>query len=582
MTLFSRLANAAFDYLFPGGVRPLLSPDPFTGFPTPYLGDAPENYLAAGGGALAPLAVAITSPSAGATFDVNTAATISGTVSSDADSVQVYLSALAPLGAATKVGSTFSIALTPGLLDHGSYNIYAVATRGAETLSSSTVALNISAIPRRTTAPWTEVWDARLSPFDVGSAVTANPVGLVSATAAARTNDLITIVSGQGGRKAWNFTAANAARLLAQIGYSGTNRSFTFVMRLRQSSASKTVAGFSNVASSNLLEFPTTSGMAYRMLLTGATTVTTAADPDFVDHIIGFRYDGAAGLIYTMLEGSAETSASITSATNFACTQLGLGANGRGTASGFADSVLQWAGVINDTCVSNAEMTAIMAAIKASDLPAVVGSPIMFVGDSTTKGDSNGGIRKAVLDYLSGQGKSIDSVGPYTYGSFADNQHAGNPGDKISECNTKVTANLGVGNPFAGVKAIVLSIGLNDANVQLALSTMVTNFETLINNLHTRMTASVATGRIIWWPTYGIDPALKPTEAQRYTDFKAAALTSIATFNAANPSNQIIVCSDPGAHDATKKADDLHPNAAGYAERAAAVISAGGPFLLTV
>lgn len=49
MTLFSRLSNAAFDYLFPNGVRPLLSPDPFTGFPTPYLGDAPENYLSLSG-----------------------------------------------------------------------------------------------------------------------------------------------------------------------------------------------------------------------------------------------------------------------------------------------------------------------------------------------------------------------------------------------------------------------------------------------------------------------------------------------------------------------------------------------------
>lgn len=590
MTFFARLSSSSFDYLFPGA-RPLLSPDPFNGFPTPYLGDAPEAYLGLGSGSL-PLAVDITTPTDGTTLDINTAATISGNVTSDADRVELYLDYPAtPLGTAVKVGGTYSIGLTPNLLQHGAHTLTAVAYRGAEVLQSSSVSISISAVAARGT--WSTntgvYYDPRLISAAIGSDVTSlaplEGTGTLAVGSGATANPKLAV--GKGLRNAISFTTAGTARLLTSLATAaGDDQPITVIWRQIIGSVATAMRpwAFGNTAqaSNDFLEYTwgTTHQVIRDAIAETSVTKTLASVPRNTTawQTIAFVFYGTSFDVY--IDGVKQiNSVDPTSPGQWpcdtialTCNQLSLGAWARSSNNGFFEGLIG-PFACRRGALTQSEIQAIGAAWDASDLAAPVGAPLFTFGDSTTVGDPNGGWRKFLSQHIVNNSLAIDLVGPNSNGGFTDNQHGGFGGKSMSQLQGLISSYLGSGKPFAGTKLGILLTGTNDVDVGgMTLGTLQTNYTNLVTAYDAALVSGFATARMVLSEILPYAPASSggnDTAVSLIASFNSwLAATFIPSWNASNPSRKAFLWKPYAALGSTWSSgsftDTRHPNASGY------------------
>ncbi|KAM0268238.1 hypothetical protein ACHAQH_010025 [Verticillium albo-atrum] len=107
---------------------------------------------------------------------------------------------------------------------------------------------------------------------------------------------------------------------------------------------------------------------------------------------------------------------------------------------------------------------------------------VMPIGDSITRGSgdpTNGGYRKAIYEKLAARGNRVDFVGNLAEGNFAQNNHKGYRGEKISEIEQY---SMGVGMASRPNIAL-LHARTNDMNRNYELSTAPARLEKLIRTI---------------------------------------------------------------------------------------------------
>lgn len=474
-----------------------------------------RSRVAAGGGLVGfppggSLQVAWVSPSDSATLPINTATTLTVITNTDASSVQIYKSyPTQPIGYVTLVNGVGTLSYTPSLTDHGSYTFVAEASRSASTQTANR-SINVTAVALPGTWSTGGYWDARLNASAIGVAAAAQVALEGSGTLTPQNAPLM--ASGAGSRPAVELVAASIQCLSVPTTIINSVRpSFSVFMRVLASVGSARVFGYGNSGAANLdyAEVLLSSGKIVQATGRAGTsggaaiptrTFTSDMDlPSLTTHFVSVSVDGAANTMNVFYEGAADASNPQSfdpGAFAWAIDRLVFGA--RGT-SGFAGPLSGQFQVMAHRLGTHtlADHIAMKAQIDASDLPPVVGAPIMALGDSLTAGNSQGGYRKSIADWVAANGKAIDLVGPYTLGAFSDNQHNGQGGNNMAAIiSQQITPYIGSGKTWQP-RLVILITGTNDVDeVGMTLGTLQTRYTNILNALDAAVVSGSATGRI--------------------------------------------------------------------------------------
>lgn len=526
----------------------------------------------------APLAVTITSPVPAAVLPINSAAVITGTVSSG-DPVDVYLVyPQRPIGPATVVGTAWSISYTPDLSDHGSYTLTAVARRGAAT-EQATRAVSITAVPQPGTwAANNGAWyDFRLIDMAPGSdspmVVPLEGSGNLTPTA----TPIVRI--GAGNRAVLDFLTANAEYLTApNTSANGIRHPFTLVVRgLMAVGSCRLVCLGNSGGATDFIEISANSGKVVQILgrVSGGTQVTRTftSDLDLPTngyHTLVLTSDGTSLSLYYdgVADASNPQTFDLSSTLAMTANQLRVAARAINAPNGFLTGQIQVVGV-KGVAVDAAEALALHNAIIASDQPAPNGALVMPVGDSLTLGPMpNGGYRKELADYCQAQLLTIDLTGPLANGNFLDNQHCGFGGnDMASVISQQINVHMGTGKGFDATQLAVWIGGTNDVDlVGKTVDQLDTSFRAVLAAMHSALVTSTPTARIAVskFPRYLA--SANAAAAALVADFNTNRYTAACdAFDALHPSNKLFRFSVFDATtDADMNADGRHILAAGY------------------
>lgn len=503
------------------------------------------------------LQVAWSSPADSSTIPINSTSTLTGLTNIDADSVQVYLVYPGtPLGYATVVNGVWSIAFTPDLLQAKAYTLTAVASRSASTVQA-TRALTVTAVPLPGTwaannGAW---WDFRLLTDSPGAnAPTVAPQEGTGSLVPANTP---VVRVGRGTRKVIEFASASSQYMTApSTALNGTRQPWTMVYRSVMTAGSARIGGFGNSANAlDYIEASFNSGKVPQMIGRAGTaggTIQTASlfafdfdIPSLTTRTLVFTGDGTSTWLY--VDGVADANNPLPfdlGAFGLTGDRFLIGARPVSTLAGYMSGQHQVVG-IKRMLTTAAEALSIHNQLVASDQPAVVGTPVMFLGDSLTDGGSSGGMRKPVADFISANAYSITMVGPYSGGAFANNAHNGQGGNNMAAINTQqIQPYLGAGKAYLP-KRVFLMTGTNDVDeVGMTAGTFITRYTTLLNQLDAAAFAGNAAFRayVTTVPPYA-------GTANGGSDAAAAVVAAVNagliqgvwdTYDAANPTRPLI------------------------------------------
>jgi lysophospholipase L1-like esterase len=358
---------------------------------------------------------------------------------------------------------------------------------------------------------------------------------------------------------------------------SGTAKPFTVMMRFQLDvNGTRCIWGFGNVGAgtTKFIEGTTSSTngtMGVRQtdddsLVLSQTGGQLAFAPVVVAWVLTgtqiYQYSDVAGVM-TLMAGFPKSLAAGATTVN----QFRVATTARSTYGSPTDLHVQCV-AITEQQLTQAQIQTVRNSWFADDTPAGSGTIICWYGDSITKGTGDsgeGGFRRYVYNNCVANSKAVDFQGSLSSGNFAEAQHSGYSSFEIAGVNNRITLELGTGNLYTPKYTVVMA-GTNDLNnVGMPVPQALTDITTLINNLQTRGAQTDATHRIV---LASVLDQQDPTGSANVASFNAGLPSIIATFNAANPSNQIIfwdAYTEMGAWSSTNFADGAHPNSTGYA-----------------
>jgi len=502
-----------------------------------------------------------------------------------------------PLGAGTQIDAlTWSFTYTPDVLQHGAHSISVLLGRtvGGAFLSNS-VTVSVSSVP------FPGIWaanngfwiDARLISGAPGVQVsTAGPIteilleaapGVTAPTFQGTAGTAPTIRVGAGFTKCLEFVAANTQTGIGNAALEhGSGKPITVVCRILESLGSRVSTSLGNSGNTNkFFDCAWSSGGITRANrrdgILGLQTALFSQTLGLTTKIwIVTSSDGIN--FYSYLDNVADTSNPQPLNTGlFSTDRYAMGAAFHAASvTSPIDGQIQVMGVMN-RAVTPSEASAIYNHIIANDQPTPTGTPITFIGDSTTASGGNGKWRKELYNWYSANNVHVDAVGPQAGGSFFDNQHCGFGGnDMAAVVSQQINIYYGTGKAYSTVQFATLLVGTNDVDVPgKTLAQLQTSYDAAVTALHTRLTSSVATARMClaeFLPyatsaqaTGGVDAA-----ATLVADFNAWVPSYWDAWDAAHPSHKIFrwrpyQALGSGWSTTYFGSDSRHPNDTGYA-----------------
>lgn len=198
-----------------------------------------------------------------------------------------------------------------------------------------------------------------------------------------------------------------------------------------------------------------------------------------------------------------------------------------------------------------------------------IGSCIYWIGDSITQAvdtvdERQGGMRGVLKTFCIANGYRVDMLGTQRTGSdLKDNENSGVGGNTCAQMNARVPSELGgYAGGVRGWNFPVLACVMAGANDVRSGSTSTANYATLLETLHTYLTANQPSARI----------AVTTITAQGDFDvapFNATLPARWDTFDAAHPGNKLIrwdanLALGGPTFVPSYFYDQVHPNHAGY------------------
>lgn len=557
------------------------------------------------------LQVSLLSPSSGAVIPINSPVTISGWVSSDADAVQVYLDYPAtPIGAATIVGGTWSITYTPDITSAGNHNLAAYATRGVST-ANATQAVRVTLVQADGTWDYWNDFRATLATATVGAAVPNLAPQEGTGTLVPTNAPLVTV--GAGSRKAADLVAGTLHHLTATSGLVTTAANGTAVtgskiialIRANVTSASGTIFGWGTAGSNNgYLKVTTNSGKVLNSISrkAGSDAAQTAAPGALLDfdipsvqtRTVEMQLDPATGQLDIFVDGVADGSnpeTLVVTATSLASDLFRIGAwplnsNAQNTSMQVQLMAVKRVATLDGAAGALARHNWIIA----SEIVAPAGAGLQFLGDSTMLGQvGTGGCRKAIMDAIAAALYTVSAVGPRAYGGFTQNQCNAQGGNNFSAVRTQqITPYVGLGKGFESIQRTFWIGFTNDVDeAAITAATCVARWRTTADLLQSSAVTAKSNHRIYASTALPYNPASNAAAAANVAAINGGLLQAeVASFNAANPSNQIILVDSYAAlgsgWNSTDMADDRHPSQTGYNKIAAAMFAACSADLATL
>lgn len=546
-----------------------------------------------------------TAPSANAVVPINSELVISGTCP-PGSAVQVYRAYPAdPIGAATVVGSSWSISFTPDLTQAGSYTLY--ATDGVTPVTRD---IRITLVPDDGT------WSTNSGGWlDLRAALAAETVGATlpnmtpqEGTGTFTGTNSPLVATGTGSRKCADLVLASAhyfgatSGSMTQTPNGTTAGSFIFGVRANVTTGSGTLFGWGRAGSNNdYFKVTTSAGKVLSSIQrkAGADAAQTAAPastydldvPSLQTRTIETQFDASTGTLTLYINGVLDSTSTLTvTASSLASDLIRLGAwplNSNAQNSSGQYQVVYCKRVAPDGASG---ALARHNWIVASELVAPTGAGLQFLGDSTMLGQAaTGGCRKGIMDAIAGAAYTVSAVGPRAYGGFTQNQCNAQGGNNMSAVRTQqITPYVGTGKGFESIQRTFVIVGTNDVDeAAITAATCVSRWRTTMDLLQTAAATSKSNHRIYASTFLPYDPASNAAAAANVAAVNGGLLQAeVASFNAANPSNQIILVDSYAAlgsgWNSTDMADDRHPSQTGYNKIAAAMFAACSADLATL
>lgn len=381
---------------------------------------------------------------------------------------------------------------------------------------------------------------------------------------------------------------------------SGVKKPGTFGCRFRRTTAANAWPmgfGSSTSAVAKFYEiFEGAVGQANIQKNDGTTTLsrqgTTVIGSAVVDVHFSISQDGNTGKLYVngVQEGADLDLSSMTA--NISIDQFRWGNNGRSTPGGQGVDGYNQCAYFSTETFAAAEILTIHNSWVADDRPTPSGGQVFFLGDSTTVQEWQ---RLATYNYATTHAPplNISQVGPYTNNldSFPGGHHGAINGATILTAKGVVDANLGTGSPYPNVKLVCVLIAVNDLNdVGADVNAILTAYANLLEDIHTRITATQPTARIAVTTIQPLQPGTQGDT--QVVAFNAGVPAKWNAFDAAHPSNTLIrwdLYTAIGAAwnvGGNRYLDSTHPNANGGAIACAdptyGLIQAIAPILVAI
>jgi hypothetical protein len=479
-----------------------------------------------------PAVLGISSPAEDAVLPINTATVINGTCPAGSELALYLVYPTVPIGNPVVVGTTWSLSYTPDLLDHGSYTL--TIDDGTDQVERD---VRVTAVFEDGT--WSTntgaYYDFRFSLAEETPGTEPASIAPLEGTGTLAHLNAPLVRTDVGARRALEFVAATAQSSTATTGSitttpNGITTSLIMWWFVNWTSGSSCVGGWGKAASTQ--DFFKLADSAGRVLSSlqrdtfGEATQTAAFAYDLDSpaqkrRLIFVEYDGTAEVanLYIVSEDGLTSDTNnpralahltVTLASDlYRIAAWPLNSNAQ-NASGF----YQACGAKRVTSMpGSAGAQALYDWLVASDLPAPVGAPIMWLWDSLGSGPvTTGGFRKLLADYISSELLAIDQVGPKAGGSFLDNQHCCYGGNTlVDQIDQQIDISLGTGNGFEGTLLVLHGGGTNDVDVGgMDLATLETRYKAALQAIRDKLDEEETTAPILvqTFPRYlaSVDP----------------------------------------------------------------------------